>query len=286
MGMLRTKMEQNLRARGVSAHTCEKYLHTVEALTRHYGRAPATLTIGEVEAYLLYLREVRQRAWESLKPVVSALRFFYYVTLARPRAQFAIPSPPPSRKLPHVLSRQEVERLLALTEDRRDRALLTTTYAAGLRVSEVVGLQVAHLDSERMLIRIEQGKGRTDRYALLSDRLLAELRDYWRVFRPAPWLFPTTPGRNEEHVARRTASRIFHRAKARAGITKRGGIHALRHACATHAVERGANLYVVQCLLGHRHIETTTRYLHLAPHALARRGSPCDLLDFRTDPPR
>ncbi len=282
MGMLRTKMEQNLRARGVSAHTCEKYLHTVEALTRHYGRAPDTLTIGEVEAYLLHLHEVRQRAWESLKPVVSALRFFYYVTLARPRAQFAIPSPPPSRKLPHVLSRQEVERLLTLTENRRDRVLLTTTYAAGLRVSEVVGLAVSQLDSERMLIRIEQGKGRADRYALLSERLLAELRDYWRVFRPTPWLFPgDRPG---HPIAKRTASRIFHRAKARAGITKRGGIHALRHAFATHSVERGTDLHAVQCLLGHRHIETTTRYLHLAPHALARRGSPCDLLDFRPEP--
>lgn len=278
MGALRTQMEQNIRARGLSAHTCEKYLHAVTALTRHYGRAPDTLTIGEVEAYLLHLREFRQCSWESMKPVVSALRFFYYVTLARPRAQFAIPSPPPSRKLPHVLSRQEVARLLTRTEDRRDRMLLTTTYAAGLRVSEVVALQVSHLDSERMVIRIEQGKGRTDRYALLSARLLDDLRAYWRVFRPAPWLFPSErPGRP---IALRTASRVFHRAKARAGITKRGGIHSLRHAFATHLVEAGCDLHSVQCLLGHRHVETTTRYLHLAPQHLARRGAPSDLLDF------
>ncbi len=284
MGILRTKMELNLRARGLSAHTCEKYLHTIAALTRHYGRAPDTLTIAEVEAYLLHLREFRQCSWETLKPVVSALRFFYYVTLAWPRAQFAIPSPPPSRKLPHVLSRQEVQRLFDRTENRRDRTLLMTTYAAGLRVSEVVSLHVAQLDSDRMLIRIEQGKGRTDRYALLSERLLAELRDYWRVFRPAPWLFPNHD--QDRPLAIRTASRIFHRAKARAEITKPGGIHGLRHASATHSVERGADLHAVQCLLGHRHIETTTRYLHLAPHALGRRGAPCDLLDFSPDAPR
>jgi site-specific recombinase XerD len=277
-------MEQNLRARGLSAHTCEKYLHAVTALTRHYGRAPDTLTIGEVEAYLLHLREFRQCSWESLKPVVSALRFFYYVTLARPRAQFAIPSPPPSRKLPHVLSRHEVARLLALTENRRDHVLLTTTYAAGLRVSEIVALRVADLDSERMVIRIEQGKGRADRYALLSARLLDELRAYWRTFRPAPWLFPSDrPG---HAIARRTASRIFHRAKARAKITKRGGIHSLRHAFATHLIEAGCDVHTVQCLLGHRHIETTTRYLHLAPQHLARRGAPSDLLDFSRLAPR
>jgi site-specific recombinase XerD len=156
--------------------------------------------------------------------------------------------------------------------------LLTTTYAAGLRVSEVVGLQVAHLDSERRVIRIEQGKGRTDRYALLTERLLDELRAYWRVFRAAPWLFPGQ--RADQPLSVRTASRAYHIAKARAGITKRGGIHSLRHAFATHQVDRGVDLHVVQYLLGHRHLETTTRDLHLTPQRLARRGSPCDLLDF------
>jgi site-specific recombinase XerD len=277
-------MEQNLLARGLSEKTRQNYLRAVEDLTRHYGRAPDTLTIEEVEAYLIHLRQFRQLAWDSLAPVVSGLRFFYHVTLHRPRAHFAIPAPPPSRKLPHVLSRQEVERLLAQTENRRDRMLLTTTYAAGLRVSEVVALQVAHLDSERMVIRIEQGKGRTDRYALLSERLLADLRAYWRIARPVPWLFPgQRPGRR---MCTRTASRIYGAAKARAGITKRGGIHSLRHAFATHLVEAGVDLHTVQSLLGHRNIETTTRYLHLAPQALAKRGSRCDLLDFTPVPPR
>lgn len=284
MGTLRTKMEQDLAVRGIRPRTGHNYLRFVIGLTRYYRRAPDTLTLSEVEAYLVHLRQVRQLTPESVRTVVTGLRFFYYVTLGRARVDFAIPAPRPSHKQPEVLSRQEVDRLLTQTEDRRDRMLLTTTYAAGLRVSEVVALQTAHLDSERMVIRIEQGKGPCDRYALLSERLLDDLRAYWRVFRPAPWLFPSA--HPAHHVSIRTASRIFGAAKARAGITKRGGIHSLRHAFATHLVEREANLHTVQCLLGHRQIETTTRYLHLAPPALARRGSRCDLLDFTTPPPR
>ncbi len=283
MGALRAKMERDLVVRGLSERTGQGYLRSVAGLARHYGRAPDTLTVAEVETYLVHLRQVRQLTWESLATVVTGLRFFYHVTLGRPRVQFDIPGPKQPSKQPEVLSRQEVARLLGQTTHRRDRTLLLTTYAAGLRVSEVVALQVAHLDSERMVIRIEQGKGRRDRYALLSARLLAELRTYWRVSRPTPWLFPgQCPGRP---VTVRTALRAYVAAKRRAGITKRGGIHALRHAFATHLVEAGVDLHTIQCLLGHRHIETTTRYLHLAPQALARRGSPCDLLTFAQVPP-
>jgi integrase/recombinase XerD len=284
MGILRTRMEQALVVRGLSERTGRSYLGHVARLTQHYGRAPDTLAIADVEAYLVHLRQVRGLTWESLATVVTGLRFFYEVTLGRPRADFHIPAPKQSSKLPDVLSRQEVACLLAQADQRRDRALLLTTYAAGLRVSEVVALQITHLDSDRMVIRIEQGKGRRDRTALLTERLLAELRAYWRVFRAAPWLFPGQ--RPDQPMSVRTANRAYHAAKARAGITKRGGIHSLRHAFATHLVDAGVDLHTVQCLLGHRHIETTTRYLHLAPHALARRGAPCDLLDFTTPPPR
>jgi site-specific recombinase XerD len=277
-------MEQDLAVRGISARTGHNYLRFVADLTRHYGRAPDALTIGEVEAYLVHLRQVRALTAESVATVVTGLRFFYYVTLGRARTDFDIPRPRPSHKQPEVLSRPEIARLLAHTEHRRDRMLLTTTYAAGLRVSEVVALQVTHLDSERMVIRIEQGKGPRDRYALLSERLLTDLRTYWRIERRAPWLFPSP--RPEHHVSIRTASRIYGAAKARAGITKRGGIHSLRHAFATHLIEAGVDLHTVQCLLGHRSIESTTRYLHLAPPALARSGSRCDLLGFAKIPPQ
>lgn len=276
MGHLRTKMEQDLLIRGLSERTGEHYVRRVEELTRHYGRAPDTLTLSEVEDYLGYLRRERQLTLGSLATVVSGLRFFYEVTLGRPRREFCIPAPKQPYTQPHVLSRPEVARLLMQTDHRRDRALLMTTYAAGLRVSEVVALKVADLDSERMLIRIEQGKGRKDRYTLLTERLRVELRAYWRVFRPDPWLFPSQNGQHA--MGKRTAQHIYARAKQRAHITKPGGIHALRHAFATHLVETGTDLHTIQCLLGHSAIETTTRYLHLAPRALARRGSRCDLL--------
>jgi site-specific recombinase XerD len=276
MEHLRTKMEQDLLIRGVSERTSEQYVRRVEELTRHYGRAADTLTLPEVEDYLGYLLRERHLTLSSLAPVVSGLRFFYEVTLGRPRRDFWIPAPKQPQTQPHVLSLQEVVRLLTQTEHRRDRALLMTTYAAGLRVSEVVALKVTDLDSERMLIRVEQGKGRKDRYTLLTERLLAELRAYWRVFRPDPWLFPGKDGHTA--MAKRTAQHIYAVAKQRAHITKPGGIHALRHGFATHLLERGADLHTIQCLLGHSAIQTTTRYLHLAPRTLARLGSRCDLL--------
>ena len=278
MGHLRTKMERDLVIRGVGEQTARAYLRSVTALTEHYGRSPDTLTLDEVKGYLCYLRQERQLCSGTMASVVSGLRFFHYVTLGRSRTDFFIPRPKPTHTQPHILSRQEVMRLLTQTTHRRDRVLLMTTYAAGLRVSEVVTLKVTDLDSERMLIRVDRGKGGKDRYTLLTEQLLAELRAYWRVFRPPHWLFP---GQDETHpLSKRTAERLYDRAKQRAQIHKRGCIHSLRHAFATHLVERGVDLYTIQCLLGHSHIETTTRYLHLAPRSLARRGSACDLLSF------
>jgi integrase/recombinase XerD len=188
MEHLRTKMEQDMLIRGISERTARHYLGTVERLTRHYGRAPDTLTLAEVEGYLGHLRQERHLQLVSLAGVVSGLRFFYEVTLGRARSDFLIPAPKIPQTQPHVLSRPEVARLLARTEPRRDRTLLMTTYAAGLRVSEVVVLKVTDLDSDRMLIRVEQGKGAKDRYALLTERLLTELRAYWRVFQPPLWV--------------------------------------------------------------------------------------------------
>ena len=282
MGQLRTKMEQDLVIRGVSTRTATHYVRAVTALARHYGRAPDTLALSEVEGYLHYLRQERQLNAGSIATAVTGLRFFYHVTLGRSRTDFFIPRPKTPQTQPHILSSQEVRRLLEQTGHRRDRALLATTYAAGLRVSEVVALKVTDLDSERKLIRVDQGKGAKDRYTLLSERLLEELRAYWQVFRPPHWLFPGEDPK--QPLSPRTAERIYTRAAKRAQIRKPGGIHLLRHAFATHLVERGANVPTLQCLLGHSHVETTARYLHLAPRALARHGSVCDLLDFEPTP--
>jgi site-specific recombinase XerD len=167
--------------------------------------------------------------------------------------------------------------------NRKQRAVLATTYAAGLRVSEVVRLQLHHIDAERMSLRVEQGKGGKDRYTLLSPRLLEELRAYWRAYRPALWLFPARDGKRPMDVS--TAQKFYTATKQRAGITKRGGIHALRHAFATHLLEAGTDLHTIQRLLGHGDIRTTMRYLHLAQRTVLKTLSPLEWLDQAPPPP-
>ena len=179
MGALRAKMEQDLLVRGLSPLTHEAYIRAVVGLTKYYGRAPDTLSAQEVQAYLASLVRERGLAWSTLSVTVHGLRFFYEVTLGRPRTRFSIPTVKTPATQPEILSRQEVARLMQAVANRKHRALLMTTYAAGLRVSEVVRLKVGDLDSERMAIRVAEGKGRKDRYTLLSERLLEELRGSW-----------------------------------------------------------------------------------------------------------
>lgn len=278
MGVLRAKMEQDLLVRGRSPLTQEAYIRAVVGLSKYYGRAPDTLSAQEVQAYLAALVRERGLAWSMLNVTVHGLRFFYEVTLGRPRTHFFIPTVKLPATQPEILSRQEVARLLQAVTNRKHRALLTTTYAAGLRVSEVVKLKVTDLDSERRALRVAAGKGRKDRYTLLSERLLEELRDYWRVYRPPVWLFP---GRGGQHpLGRSTAHLIYQVAKARAGIHKSGGIHSLRHAFATHLLEAGIDLPTIQSLLGHNSIRTTSRYLHIVHGGGADQRTALDLLTF------
>jgi site-specific recombinase XerD len=271
-------MEQDLLIRGLSPLTQDAYIRAVVGLTKYYGRAPDTLSEHEVQAYLAALIKERKLAWSTLNVTVHGLRFFYEVTLGRPRTRFSIPTAKIPATQPEILSRQEVARLVHAVPNRKHRALLMTTYAAGLRVSEVVKLKVADLDSERMAIRVAEGKGRKDRYTLLSERLLEELRSYWRVYRPPLWLFP---GRGGQHpLGRSTAHHIYQVAKDRAGIRKGGGIHSLRHAFATHLLEAGIDLPTIQSLLGHNSIRTTSRYLHIVHGGGAQRRAALDLLAF------
>lgn len=276
MGVLRQRMEQDLVVRGRAERTREAYLHAVAELARYYRRPPDQLTDREVQRYLLYLIQERKLAWSSCRQAVCALRFFYEITLGRPRATFRVPLPTGAQKLPEILSREEVARLLAATTTLKHRVLLMTTYAGGLRVSEVVHLRISDIDSQRMVIRVEQGKGRKDRYTLLSSRLLDALRQYVRVYRPTPWLFPQRRAAVPMDAA--SALRIYHLAKARAGIRKVGGIHALRHAFATHLVESGTDLATLQTLLGHSCIKTTMRYVQLSRGQVTERVSPLDQL--------
>lgn len=276
MGILRERMEQDLVLRGRAERTRETYLHWVTELARYYRRAPDQLSDGEVQQYLLHLIQERKLAWSSCRQAVCALRFFYEVTLDRPRATFRVPLPKGAQKQPEILSREEVARLLAATTTLKHRVLLMLTYGGGLRVSEVVRLRVSDIDADRMLIRVEQGKGRKDRYTLLSRRLLEELRRYVRVYHPSLWLFPQR--RHHEPMDATTAQRIYQMAKAHAGIRKAGGIHALRHAFATHLIESGTALTTLQTLLGHTSIQTTMRYVHLSRQQATERVSPLDQL--------
>jgi len=280
MSELRTKMDRDLVLRGRAARTRESYLYAVTELAKFYRRSPDEISEAEVQRYLLHLIEERNLAWSSCNVAVSAFKFFYHVTLKRPAAAFELPRPRQPQKLPQILSREEIATLLARTPHPKHRALLATTYGAGLRVSELCRLRPADIDSRRMTIRVEQGKGAKDRYTLLSPRLLAELRGYWTVYRPRLWLFPSRDG--ERPMDTSLAQKIFYAAKARAGIDKDCGIHGLRHAFATHLLEAGMDLPTLQRLMGHNHISSTLRYLHLAQKHLTDNASPLDLLPAPT----
>jgi site-specific recombinase XerD len=278
MGALRKQMESDMVVRGMSPRTRESYLASVADLAKFYKRSPDAVSEHEVQRYLLHLIQERKLAWSSVNVAASALKFFYRVTLKRREAEFSVPGPHQPQRLPQILSTEEVMLLIEAAANPKHRALLLTTYAAGLRLSEVIRLRVSDVDSSRMTLRIEQGKGAKDRYALLSPRLLKELRTYWLAFRPKDWLFPNSRD-GAKPLGKHTVHRIYHRAKDKARIAKPGGIHALRHAFATHMLEGGVNVHTIQRLMGHSDLGTTTRYFHLARAHLANTPSPLELLD-------
>jgi len=282
MTTLRMRMDNDLLVRGMAARTRETYLAAVTRLARHYHRPPDQLSLQEVQAYLIHMLREEHLAWSTCSIAVHAFRFLYHTTLGRPESTFTIPGPKQPQRLPEILSLAEVRRVIESAANRKQRALLATTYGAGLRVSEVVRLQLHHLDAARMCLRVEQGKGGKDRDTLLSPRLLAELRAYWRAYRPAVWLFPGRDGDRPLDVS--TAQKIYYTAKLKAGITKRGGIHALRHAFATHLLEAGTDLHTIQRLLGHGHLGTTMRYFQLSRRTVLKTTSPLDCLDQGTPP--
>jgi integrase/recombinase XerD len=277
MGALREQMDKDMVLRGMSPRTRESYLHAVKGLAKYYHKSPDTLSEQDIQNYLLYLIEERKLAWSSCNIVVQALKFFYHTTLRRDRMTFIIPRRHAPSRLPEMLSREEIIALFDATALPKHRLLLMTAYAAGLRVSELVHLKVTDIDPKRMTIRIEQGKGAKDRYTVLSEQLLADLRLYWKRERPTLWLFPATR-KPDAPMAAETAQKVFYRSKRRAGIGKRCGIHSLRHAFATHLLEAGTDLHRIQRLLGHGQLSTTMRYFHLAQSTLMQTPSPLELL--------
>jgi integrase/recombinase XerD len=257
------------------------YLREVASFATYYGRSPDQLTSDEIRAYLHHLLVERQLAWSTCNVTAAAIRFFYVETLGWPMAQLHLPPRTDRQRLPRVLGAEELQRLFRAVRHPKHRALLMTTYAAGLRVSEVVRLQVTDIESERMCIRVNQGKGNKDRYTPLSTRLLTELRAYWKLFRPPRWLFP---GRLlTEPMPSATARKISERARQQAQLQRGASIHSLRHSFATHLLDAGVDPRTIQVLLGHRALATTARYLQVSRQQLRTVRSPLDLLGFPED---
>jgi integrase/recombinase XerD len=276
---LRKRMIDAMVLRGFSPRTRESYVACVATLARYYRCSPDRLDAAQIQAYLLHLIQERKLAYASVNQAVCAIRFLLARVLGREAVALEVPMAKVPKRLPQVLSREEVGRLLAAARDVRARTVLMTTYAAGLRVSELCALKLADIESapDRMCLKVRAAKGARERYTLLSPRLLEALRLYWRAHRPRTWLFPNASGSGPMGV--QTAQRIYWATRDAAGLAAEGGIHTLRHSFATHLLEAGVDLHTIQRLLGHGHVGTTMRYFHLAQHRLTGTTSPLELLD-------
>lgn len=276
MTALRQRMIEDMQLRNLAPNTQTAYLKEITRFARYFGKSPELLSEGDIRAYQLYLTNQKKLAPSSIVITIAALRFLYKVTLKRDwDLKDAIPIPRQPRRLPVVLSREEVLHFLGSVEGLKQRTILTTCYAAGLRISEAVRLRPSAIDSRRMVIRVEQGKGRKDRNVMLSPKLLELLRSYWKAERPKAWLFPgDLPDRP---ITAHAVADACLKARHRSGISKRITPHSLRHAFAVHLLESGANLRTIQLLLGHRHLATTAGYLQIAVNQVCATLSPLDL---------
>ena len=275
MTPLRQRLIREMQLQQLAPRTIEAYVTAVAGLAQFYGRSPDQLQLEEVRSYLHHLIAKRQLAPSTSNGHASAITFFYRQVLGQSSFDLRMRRRC-SSKLPEIYSQEELVRLFQAARPRLHRVLLMTTYATGLRVSELIHLQPIHIHSQRQLIRVEQGKGQKDRYTLLSPRLLQELRDYWKEYRPGEWLFPNAAKTGP--LGERQGQQIFEQAKRDAGLKRGHGLHTLRHCFATHLLEAGVDLRTIQVLLGHRNINTTTLYLHLTQKRLGQVQSPFDLL--------
>jgi integrase/recombinase XerD len=277
MTPLRRRMIEDMQIRNLAPRTQACYIEQVGRFARHFRKSPELLGPTEIRAWQIYLAADKRLAASSISVAVAALRFLYTVTLRRTwTVKDDIPTCRQPRQLPEVLSPAEVAAFLDGMKTLKHRVILTVCYAAGLRVSEAVRLRPAAIDSQRMVIRVEAGKGRKDRYVMLSPRLLQLLREYWRRTHPGEWLFPgDRPG---EPITRFAVEHACREARARSGITRPVTPHSLRHAFAVHLLESGTDLRTIQLLLGHRNLSTTARYLRIATSTVCATASPLDAL--------
>lgn len=273
---LRKRMIEDMVYRNMSVNSQKTCVRAVANFSAFHGRSPDKLTQEDVRAYRNHLI-TRGLKPTSINPIVGALRFFYGVTLGQRGVAVQIPYARKEDTLPEVLAREEVVRLLKAERNLKMRTALITIYATGLRVSEVVALKVGDIDSTRMVINVRRGKGHKDRYVMLSEQLLHILRKYWRCARPDVWLFPGPDP--SKPVTTRSIQRSCQHALALAGIDKTVTAHTLRHSFATHLLEEGVDIRVIQDLLGHRQIASTTRYTRVAVNTICKIQSPLELLD-------
>jgi integrase/recombinase XerD len=277
MTSLRQRMTEDMQVRNLALNTQTSYVQQVSLFARHFDRSPELLGPEDIRAYQIYLTNERKLATGSVLIAVAALRFLYKVSLKKDWTfEDVIPAPKKPEKLPVILSPEEVLQFLGCVGSTKHRAILTSCYAAGLRISESVHLKTTDIDSQRMVIRVDQGKGRKDRYVMLSPKLLETLRSYWRAVRSKDWLFEgDIPG---QPINRSSVELACHKARQLSRIRKPITPHSLRHAFAVHLLEAGTDVRTIQLLLGHRSLATTARYLRLATSKVCSASSPLDLL--------
>ena len=282
MTPLRQRMLEDMGIRNFSKNTQSSYVIQVRTFAKHFGQSPELLGPEEIRAWQVHLLDVKKLTPESIGIAAAALRFLYKVTLKREWAVEKIPLPKRPHKLPVILSREEVSHFFECIGNLKYRTMLMTAYAGGLRISEVIHLKICDIDSQRMVLRIDQGKGNRDRYVMLSPQLLEVLRHWWRVARPEHWLFPgKIPG---QPITKDAVEQACQKAHRLCGISKPITPHSSRHAFATHLLESGTDVRKIQLLLGHRSLETTSRYLKVATSTVCATTSPFDLLPRLPEP--
>ena len=280
MTELRQKMIRAMDLKDLSKHTQRTYLAAVTGIAKHYRQSPDKLTREMVEDYLLYLKNVKGNAPNTRGTLLTGLRFFYGHVVEK-KITIDHSACRKVRKLPTVLVQEDIWKIISAPENLKHRLILMTTYSAGLRASEVRALKPEHIDSQRMLIKVENGKGSKDRYSLLSKTLLGELRNYYRKHRPKIYLFPSSFKKNTiKTLSYESIRSIYEKARKKASVKKGSGIHTLRHSFATHLLEAGYDIRKIQVLMGHSKLSTTMIYLHVSRKTLSKIPSPMDLIDI------
>ena len=270
---LRQRTIDTLRLGHYSERTIKTYIDWLVRISLHYNRSPGKLTEAEVQTFLLHLIEEKKLAWSTVNQALASFRFLYEKVLHQERGELRVPARRKVTRRAFAFSKEQIGTLLAFAQNPKHRALIMCVYGAGLRVSEVVKLRPEHIESSRHLIRVEQAKGCKDRYTILSDRLLVELRSYYRCFHPGEWLFFGRDRSKPMPIG--SAQKIFYLIRNRAGISK-GSLHTLRHSFATHMLESGVDIFELKRMLGHAAVKTTAGYIHISKEHLCSIVSPLD----------